>query len=59
VKITVDVQNTILLGGRRSGPVNCNVTRVNIAAMLHAQLAMAHCCINALSAAIALGLTLS
>ena len=50
-----DVQNTILLGGHRSGPVNSDVSRVNITAILHVQWAMAHCRISASYATVALG----
>ena len=41
------------------GPINSDVSRVNIAAILHAQWAVTHCGVYTSSATIALGLTLS
>jgi len=49
----------VLLGGNRSGPVNYDVSQVITVTVLHAQWAIAHCYIDASSAAIALGLLLS
>jgi len=40
----------------RSEPIDSNVSRINIAIVLHAQWPMAHCYIDASFAAVALGL---
>jgi len=57
--VTADVQNVVPLDGYKSGPINSDVSHVNIATIMPAQWATAHCCINASSATTALGPILS